>query len=124
MTRSGKRYRCRPDTTISVSEVRYHRNGVAGESFWSVLFTFDDEDGVSHRMVGTVGRGDLREDEDGEPVGMAPGFHGIRNPDCRVIDLDSPGQRWRGDHFYPGLVRAIVAHNRAEVRAEIRAMSA
>jgi hypothetical protein len=77
-----------------IIEVARHRNGVAGEPFWAVLFHWTAEDGSTDRMLGIVH----------EQLGF-----------CSVIGLDriaSGGVKfgynsWRGDHFETKLRQEI-----------------
>lgn len=83
-------------STIKVNQVRYHRNGVGGEGFFAVGFTFR-EDGVEHRLVATVvaSEGVL-----GEVDGLCQVY--VIDP----ADLDS---RWRGDVFAAELLTVVTA---------------
>ena len=80
---------------IKVTDMSYHRNGIGGNGFHVALFDYKDEDGVTHKMVGTVF------DDQGS---------------CAVYDVDmlkagniafANGNSWRGDHFEGELRRAI-----------------
>lgn len=100
---------------IKVHGVKYHRNGVSGQGFHVVGFTWLDTDrhpSVNREMVGWVyspSTVDPRGESfppDGEPdprdwpklrLDMAYG----------VIDLAEPWRTWRGDHFFPDLCAAI-----------------
>lgn len=95
---------------IHVEHIEYHRNGISGESFWSVSFTHK-EDGRTRRMIGIVF------DYDKYP-GDYPDFY---NPRTAVLDRDhlvpegesegpfSPNGilRFRGDNFNQALREAI-----------------
>lgn len=76
---------------LKITKIDYHRNGVAGNGFHVVLFTWRNRN-----MVATV-------------------FEGAGN--CAVLDmyetamghLEYPENRWRGDDFEPQLRAAIAA---------------
>ena len=77
-----------------IIEVARHRNGVAGEPFWAVLFNWTSEEGSTERLLAIL------HDQ--------PGY-------CSVIGLDriaSGGVQfghnsWRGDHFETRLRQEI-----------------
>lgn len=81
---------------LTIRQTAYHRNGVSGEGFHVVTFSWDNpETGHTHHMVGTVF------DEQGQ---------------CAVFDIDeltkdniafAKGNSWRGDNFEPELRVAI-----------------
>ena len=84
---------------LNIKEVSYHRNGVCGEGFNAVLFTWRDEDGKLRNMVASV-------------------FDGAGQ--CAVYDVDelkagniafASGNSWRGDHYEGELRKAIRRHN-------------
>jgi hypothetical protein len=76
---------------IKVKELAWHRNGVGGEGFYAVLFTwFDGEDREAHMLAHV--------------------FDGLGQ--CAVHCLDKKTVKigvnsWRGDHFEPELRKAI-----------------
>lgn len=88
---------------IQVKEVAYHRNGVAGEGFYVVRFSYTDDDGVAHpNMVGIVfgGRGRVA-----------------------ILDADmaaagnvafAKGNSWRGDQFEDDLREAADAYEESD----------
>lgn len=84
---------------LKIEAIDHHRNGVSGESFYVVLFSFK-EDGQHHNMVGIL-------------------FH--ESGQCAVLDRDETakgniafarGNSWRGDHFEGDLRAAINARNK------------
>lgn len=86
---------------ISIETIDYHRNGISGEGFHVVLFSFRDEERRVRRMVATVFPGAGR---------------------VAVLDRDltadgnvafAMGNSWRGDWFEPTLRRAITASDKA-----------
>ncbi len=70
---------------LKFHNVRYHRNGVAGEGFYCVRFTYRDGR-KNHDMQAIVF------DHPGQ---------------CAVTTAD-PNERWRGDHF-EDQIRAYIA---------------
>jgi hypothetical protein len=70
---------------IVIKEIQSHRNGVSGNHFFSVFFTFN-EDGQIHDLIGIV-------------------MPGAGN--CFIVSKDYPEKCWRGDHFEPDLKEAV-----------------
>lgn len=66
------------DKPISVTDVKYHRNGVAGNGFYVISFDWPYEDGKGLKFIGIV-------------------FP--RRGDVAVISPEQLDQRWRGDNF-------------------------
>jgi hypothetical protein len=74
------------ETTIQ--DVTYHRNGCSGEGFWTVRFTFTDEDNTTPmRMLATVFNA---EDRSAMQVAI------VSIEDCAQADKV---RGWRGDYF-------------------------
>jgi len=71
---------------LTIDSVTYHRNGISGEGFHSVAFGWD-----GRKMIATLF----------EAKGA-----------CAVLDTGDLCECWRGDHFEPGLRKAIKAHDR------------
>jgi hypothetical protein len=95
---------------IQVHGVKYHRNGVSGQGFFLVGFTWVQTDvygqePYSHEMVGwvysplTVGGTDEPNPIDWRSLKLDMAYG--------VIDLAEPWNTWRGDHFFPDLCAAI-----------------
>ena len=93
---------------ITIQEIAHHRNGISGEPFAVVTFTWNDE-GVARPMLGVLFANDRPE---------RPG--GFVNPRTAVLDRDRlrvgviafMENSWRGDDFDPFLRPAVnaVAH--------------
>jgi hypothetical protein len=84
---------------IKIQGYDRHRNGVAGSSFYVILFDFKDEDDGQNRHMVAIYRPRLG--SDGDPVNEF-------SPDCAVLDLVesvrgniamAKGNSWRGDRF-------------------------
>jgi hypothetical protein len=100
--------------TMKLTSLAYHRNGVGGEGFHAIAFTYR-ENGRTHRMVATVFS------YDGDK------YYGKVHP-CtgRVAVLDADlaasgkvgrddNNTWRGDNFEPQLRQWIAAHQFADM---------
>ena len=74
------------DGRCEVHGVRFHRNGIGGEGFHVVTFTYLASDGSADALLGVVFR------EDGHVA---------------VLDPTDADRRWRGDNFEDGLRRAV-----------------
>lgn len=70
---------------IEVTAIQSHRNGISGNHFYSVYFTFK-EDGKTHDLIAVI-----------------PGGQG----NCFVVSKNDPDACWRGDHFEPDLKEAV-----------------
>jgi hypothetical protein len=89
---------------IKALEVSYHRNGISGEGFHVVRFSFT-EDGVAHpNMVATVFDG--------------PGYVAVLDADMLAVGniAFAKGNSWRGDHFEKGLRVAIEEYRKQQDR--------
>lgn len=75
---------------IEIKRIKYHRNGIGGAGFYTVEFTFFDDECDYRDMVATI----FNED------GKSPEYYA-------VLDLKDPSYRWRGDHFIYALWKAI-----------------
>jgi hypothetical protein len=101
---------------VRVTQVVYHRNGIAGEGFYLVRFRWDDE-GCARDMLATVFPPPPAESgpDEGEPdwLGRNREFH---RPHVAVLDEGmlpniAFGQNsWRGDEFADALYAAIREH--------------
>jgi hypothetical protein len=78
---------------IDAKRIKYHRNGVGGAGFFTVEFTFFDDDCNYRDMVATI----------------FPEAEGDMPSHYAVLDIAEPSYRWRGDHFIYALWRAINA---------------
>ncbi len=84
---------------MKITKITYHRNGVGGNGFSVVLFTWRDRDSTPARTRDMVA---VLFDQQG---------------DCAVLDVDEtakgnveyPQNRWRGDDFEPELRAAVKA---------------
>lgn len=87
---------------IEVARMRWHRNGVGGIGFYSVEFNWKDDDNNYRKMIATVFP---------EANGRSPEYYA-------VLDIGSPAERWRGDHFIAALWNAITEEeNRKELHS-------
>lgn len=95
-------------STIEVTQVEYHRNGVGGEGFYAIRFT-DPEEGA---MLGVVFPPDPVDAETGEPD-----WKGLHNPRVAVFkesllpDVTFGVNSWRGDNYSSQLYDAIKQHH-------------
>ena len=80
-----------------VHQVDYHRNGISGIGFYSVLYDLADYDGVERRMLATI---------EAPPQELSWDHTRVR-----VIDIDEPETSWRGDQLAPKIVNMVVKHN-------------
>tara|TARA_R100000231_G_scaffold109453_1_gene80992 strand:+ start:213 stop:569 length:357 start_codon:yes stop_codon:yes gene_type:complete len=79
----------KPVKIANGSDIYYHRNGISGQPFWTVKFTYGELN-----MVATIG---VEEDS-------------VILSSCRVLCLESiVDSLWRGDKFAPILVRQMSA---------------
>lgn len=83
--------------TICVTSIRFHRNGVAGNSFYSVHFTTKDDDGVTRRLNAVV-------------FGVNPEAPAkdTWHRHTAVIDAADPDAKWRGDEYANVLYDAVM----------------
>lgn len=102
------------DEYIDIHEVAYHRNGIAGEGFYAICFSWDD-DGTYRKMLGVV----FPDDND------SFGYNPRANPHTAVFDVNelavdniafARGNSWRGDRFDHDLRDAI---DKAEARQSV-----
>lgn len=93
--------------TVDVEEVRSHRNGVSGAGFLGILFSWVAAGGESgNRFYATLDWQDFETDKSsGDVLGLVKRGRDIT---CRVLDLDDPTSKWRGDHFQDALAAAVV----------------
>jgi hypothetical protein len=70
---------------INITAIQSHRNGVSGNHFYSVFFSFT-EDGKSHDLIAVITSG-----------------YG----NCFVVSKKDPEMCWRGDHFESELKEAV-----------------
>jgi hypothetical protein len=80
---------------IKIKKIAHHRNGVGGNGFYVVLFSWKEEGTHKRNMQGII-------------------FNGRGN--CAILDVDemvkcnidfAMGNSWRGDHFESDLRKAI-----------------
>lgn len=89
--RKPGRYKLRDGSAITVTTVRYHRNGVGGAGFWAVRFTYPQSDVGATEFIGIV-------------------QDGAGHEEVYVIDPSNLGNTMRGaDWFGDALKRACVA---------------
>jgi hypothetical protein len=86
-----------------VINVEYHRNGISGESFYTVIFSGDFGAEENVVLMATLFEYDVEEDE---------GTFAGSNPFCAVVRVDEVGckrieSNWRGDQFSP-FIEAVV----------------
>lgn len=69
---------------FKVTDVKWHRNGVAGRSFYSVRFSYTEDDRFMPNMLAIV-----------------PGDAKVEGADteCFVLDMNSLTECFRGDNF-------------------------
>jgi hypothetical protein len=97
------RYRLHDGSYITVSTVRYHRNGVGGCGFFAVRFTYRGGD----EFIGIVA-------DDGTPA----------RPETFVIDPSNLGNCQRGHDWFGKALERAVASRREEAfdwKDEVRA---
>lgn len=107
--------------SMKLTAVEYHRNGVGGEGFHAVAFTFR-EDGAKHRMIATVfTAGDI---PDGE-VGPCTGRLAVLDADLAAAGKlgRAPMNQWRSDNFEP-TIRQWIAQYTAKQAEELKASAA
>lgn len=104
-----------PDTpNITVHEIAYHRNGIAGEPFYACHFTDHDCDGQPREFIATVFPPDPIKDGEFEGEPDWTGRNGFDNPRVAVLALDmlpsvTFGENsWRGDRYADKLYHAIL----------------
>ena len=80
----------RPVKIQSGEDIYFHRNGIGGQPFWTVKFTYGELD-----MVATIG---VEEDN-------------VILSSCRVLCIQraTVESMWRGDKFAPILIRQMSA---------------
>ena len=92
--------------------IAYHRNGVGGEGFYAIAFSYR-EDGRSHRMVATV----FGSDDDEHYGQTAPCTGRVAALDADLAAAGVVGRdgknTWRGDNFEPQLRQWIAAYQHA-----------
>lgn len=91
------------ERSLSNIHVRYHRNGVCGEGFFAITFTYDDEDDPTYigDLIGIV-------PDEGEDNKRITGR-------CYIVKPGAPELGYRGDNFEPSL-RECIAAERIEFR--------
>jgi hypothetical protein len=82
---------------MKLTAIGYHRNGVAGNGFWVVLFRWLDSERVYHEMVATVFS---------EPGNVAV-LDTYKTVNGEITYEE--GNRWDGAHFEPWLRKQIEA---------------
>ena len=83
---------------IEAKRVKYHRNGIGGAGFYTVEFSFLDDDQNYRDMVATI----FPEGEEDTP------------PYYAVLDVSDFAYRWRGDWFINALWDVIKDHRGKE----------
>lgn len=68
-----------------IDKLKYHRNGVNGESFYSCLVTIKEDKTINKNYLVTF----ETDESDLEVI----------KQNCRVINLDDVSLTWRGDNF-------------------------
>ena len=92
---------------ITVTQVEYHLNGVAGEGFYAIRFT-DAEEGAMLAVVFPQYKGDGYEELD---YGANPRVAVFK--ESRLPDVTFGVNSWRGDRYATDLYRAIEASHRS-----------
>lgn len=77
--------------TFRTTDVTSHRNGIGGQPFWSVRFSFEEGSFFYPNMVAIVPDNDKATDL----------------VECYVLDLNNPMLNFRGDHFVDLVRKAI-----------------
>ena|ERR1700758_2976122 len=80
------------------SKVVFHRNGICGRSFYTVSFSYVEDDVHRSNMLAV-----FPVDAQTQP-GLGQGT------ECYVIDLKDPSNCMRGDNFVGDVERAIALH--------------
>ena len=70
---------------INITAIQSHRNGISGNSFYSVFFS-SIEDGKNHDLIAVITSG---------------------SGNCFVVSKNDPNACWRGDVFEPALKEAV-----------------
>lgn len=73
------------ELNLNIKTIKSHRNGVSGNSFYSIFFSFV-EDGKYHDLIAVITQG---------------------SGNCFVVSKDDPEECWRGDHFESELKESI-----------------
>jgi hypothetical protein len=73
------------DLDLNITAIQSHRNGISGNHFYSVFFSFT-EDGKSHDLIAVITSG-----------------YG----NCFVVSKEDPEMCWRGDHFESELKEGV-----------------
>lgn len=71
--------------------VVYNRNGIGGEPFYTVYFSYEESGVFMPSMLAVLP------------------FEG-KSHQCMVVDLQDATQCWRGEHFFEFVAPAIKAH--------------
>ena len=71
---------------LKIKSVQFQRNGISGEPFYAVWFSFKEEE-KEYNLIATV-------------TDTKGGSH--------VVDPNNPGSKWKGDNFEPELRQAII----------------
>lgn len=74
------------ELNLNITAIQSHRNGVSGNHFYSVFFSFIDEDERPHNLIAVITSG---------------------SGNCFIVSKDDPEMRWRGDHFESELKEAV-----------------
>jgi len=69
---------------FKIADITYHRNGVGGQSFNSVRFSFSNDSKFYPNMLAIV-----------------PATEKPKCSECYVVNIDSPTENWRGENFFP-----------------------
>lgn len=70
---------------LTIKAIQSHRNGISGNHFYSVFFSFD-EDGEHHDLIAVITSG---------------------SGNCFVVSQYDAKACWRGDHFESELKEAV-----------------
>ena len=94
---------------MKLTALAYHRNGVAGEGFWAVAFTWRSGLRKPINMVATVFESN---EHDAAEVHPCTGHLAVL--DATLAALGLVKARWRGDDFEPQLRQWIAQHHAAQ----------
>ena len=92
--------------SIDVAQVAYHRNGISGAGFFTILFTGPGRDDRPTRFVGTL----VPEEDEETGKSLRPEYYSV----LALGDLvnDHADRCWRGDHFAGDLWAATKAYQK------------
>jgi len=80
---------------FKVTDVTYHRNGICGRQFYSVRFSFDNDERIMDNMLAVVPHAACKSGDGAE---------------CFVIDMNNPTSYWRGDDFNDQICAAVAEY--------------